>query len=142
MGEKSFGKGSVQTVVQTGSGMRRCASPRRVTTRRRVARFRPAASSRTSPFHSLSDPDYKDRRVVREADLRRHLLAQAKVEEDKAAGGRRHAGSALRREAGGTGEEGHQGLPALLCTEHAEAACGTDRAHERRVDDAAGKKLH
>ena len=29
----------------------------------------------------LSDEDYKDRRVVREADLRRHLLAQAKVED-------------------------------------------------------------
>ena len=29
----------------------------------------------------LSDPDYKDRKVVREADLRRHLLAQAKVED-------------------------------------------------------------
>ena len=29
----------------------------------------------------LSDPDYKDRQVVREADLRRHLLAQSKVED-------------------------------------------------------------
>jgi carboxyl-terminal processing protease len=29
----------------------------------------------------LTDPDYKDRKVVREADLRRHLLAQAKVED-------------------------------------------------------------
>ena len=29
----------------------------------------------------ISDADYKDRRVVREADLRRHLLAQAKVED-------------------------------------------------------------
>jgi carboxyl-terminal processing protease len=29
----------------------------------------------------LTDEDYKDRRVVREADLRRHLLAQAKVED-------------------------------------------------------------
>jgi carboxyl-terminal processing protease len=29
----------------------------------------------------LSDTDYKDRKVVREADLRRHLLAQAKVED-------------------------------------------------------------
>ena len=29
----------------------------------------------------LSDSDYKDRKVVREADLRRHLLAQAKVED-------------------------------------------------------------
>ena len=29
----------------------------------------------------LTDPDYKDRKVVREADLRRHLLNQAKVED-------------------------------------------------------------
>jgi carboxyl-terminal processing protease len=29
----------------------------------------------------LTDPDYKDRKVVREADLRRHLLAQSKVED-------------------------------------------------------------
>ena len=30
----------------------------------------------------LSDPDYKDRPVVREADLRRHLLAQAKATDE------------------------------------------------------------
>ncbi len=29
----------------------------------------------------LSDPDYKDRKVVREADLRRHLLGQANVDD-------------------------------------------------------------
>ena len=29
----------------------------------------------------LTDADYKDRKIVREADLRRHLLAQAKVED-------------------------------------------------------------
>jgi carboxyl-terminal processing protease len=29
----------------------------------------------------LTDPDYKDRVVVREADLRRHLLAQSKVDD-------------------------------------------------------------
>jgi carboxyl-terminal processing protease len=29
----------------------------------------------------LSDPDYKDRPRVREADLRRHLLAQAKADD-------------------------------------------------------------
>jgi carboxyl-terminal processing protease len=29
----------------------------------------------------LSDPDYKDRPVTREADLRRHLLNQAKVDD-------------------------------------------------------------
>jgi carboxyl-terminal processing protease len=29
----------------------------------------------------LSDPDYKDRRVIREADLRKHLLAQSQVKD-------------------------------------------------------------
>jgi carboxyl-terminal processing protease len=29
----------------------------------------------------LSDPDYKDRPTIREADLRRHLLAQDKVDD-------------------------------------------------------------
>jgi carboxyl-terminal processing protease len=29
----------------------------------------------------LSDPDYKSRKVVREADLRRHLLSQNKVDD-------------------------------------------------------------
>jgi carboxyl-terminal processing protease len=29
----------------------------------------------------LTDEDYKDRKIIREADLRRHLLAQAKVED-------------------------------------------------------------
>jgi carboxyl-terminal processing protease len=29
----------------------------------------------------LSDPDYKDRKVVRESDLRRHLLGQANVDD-------------------------------------------------------------
>jgi carboxyl-terminal processing protease len=30
----------------------------------------------------LTDPDYKTRKVVREADLRRHLLSQAKVDDE------------------------------------------------------------
>ena len=29
----------------------------------------------------LTDPDYKDRRFIREADLRKHLLAQAQVKD-------------------------------------------------------------
>ena len=33
------------------------------------------------PVPQLSDPDYKDRKVVREADLRRHLLAQSNVQD-------------------------------------------------------------
>ena len=80
MGEKSFGKGSVQTVVQTGAD-----SALRLTTARY---YTPSGKSVQAggidpdiQVPQLSDADYKDRRVVREADLRRHLLAQAKVED-------------------------------------------------------------
>jgi len=80
MGETSFGKGSVQTVVQTGP-----EAALRLTTARY---YTPSGRSVQAggiepdvPVPQLSDPDYKDRRVVREADLRRHLLAQTKVED-------------------------------------------------------------
>jgi carboxyl-terminal processing protease len=80
LGEKSFGKGSVQTVVQTGP-----ESALRLTTARY---YTPSGRSVQAggidpdiPVPQLTDSDYKDRRVVREADLRRHLLAQAKVED-------------------------------------------------------------
>jgi carboxyl-terminal processing protease len=80
MGEKSFGKGSVQTVVQTGP-----QSALRLTTARY---YTPSGRSVQAggidpdiPVPQLSDPDYKDRKVIRESDLRRHLLAQSKVED-------------------------------------------------------------
>ena len=78
MGETSFGKGSVQTVVQTGPD-----SALRLTTARY---YTPSGRSVQAggiqpdiPVPQLSDPDYKDRIVVREADLRKHLLAQSQV---------------------------------------------------------------
>ena len=80
MGEKSFGKGSVQTVVQTGPD----AALRLTTARYYTPSGRSVQAGGIEPdiaVPQLSDPDYKDRRVVREADLRRHLLAQAKVED-------------------------------------------------------------
>ena len=80
MGEKSFGKGSVQTVVQTGP-----QSALRLTTARY---YTPSGKSVQAGgidpdivVPQLSDPDYKDRPRIREADLRRHLVAQAKVED-------------------------------------------------------------
>jgi len=80
MGERSFGKGSVQTVVQTGP-----QSALRLTTARY---FTPSGKSVQAggidpdvAVPQLSDEDYKDRRVVREADLRRHLLSQSKVDD-------------------------------------------------------------
>src|SRR5918997_1775481 len=80
MGETSFGKGSVQTVVQTGP-----QSALRLTTARY---YTPSGKSvqagGVDPHKSgpqLSDPDYKDRPRVREADLRRHLISQAKADD-------------------------------------------------------------
>ena len=80
MGERSFGKGSVQTVVQTGPD----SALRLTTARYYTPSGRSVQAGGIDPdiaVPQLSDPDYKDRRVVREADLRRHLLAQAKVED-------------------------------------------------------------
>ena len=80
MGEKSFGKGSVQTVVQTGPD----SALRLTTARYYTPSGRSVQAGGIQPdidVPQLSDPDYKDRKVVREADLRRHLLAQAKVED-------------------------------------------------------------
>ena len=125
MGETSFGKGSVQTVVQTGPD----AALRLTTARYYTPSGRSVQAGGIEPdiaVPQLTDPDYKDRRVVREADLRRHLLAQAKVD-DKLLESDDMPGSALHRQAGGAEEEGHQGLPALLCAEHAEAAAAPMR---------------
>ena len=80
MGEKSFGKGSVQTVVQTGAD----SALRLTTARYYTPSGRSVQAGGIDPdirIPQLTDADYKDRRVVREADLRRHLLAQAKVED-------------------------------------------------------------
>jgi carboxyl-terminal processing protease len=80
MGERSFGKGSVQTVVQTGP-----QSALRLTTARY---YTPSGKSVQAggidpdiTVPQLSDPDYKDRPRVREADLRRHLVSQAKADD-------------------------------------------------------------
>src|SRR3954451_16858364 len=80
MGETSFGKGSVQTVVQTGPD----AALRLTTARYYTPSGRSVQAGGIQPdivVPQLSDPDYKDRRLVREADLRRHLLAQTKVDD-------------------------------------------------------------
>ena len=80
MGEKSFGKGSVQTVVQTGPQ----AALRLTTARYYTPSGKSVQAGGIDPdinVPQLSDPDYKDRPRIREADLRRHLLAQSKVED-------------------------------------------------------------
>src|SRR5690606_37044515 len=81
MGERSFGKGSVQGVQELGP-----SSALRLT----IARYytpsgRSVQAGGIEPdiiVPQLSDPDYKSRPRVREADLRRHLLSQATVEDE------------------------------------------------------------
>jgi carboxyl-terminal processing protease len=80
MGEKSFGKGSVQTVVQTGPE----AALRLTTARYYTPSGRSVQAGGIDPditVPQLTDEDYKSRPRIREADLRRHLLAQSKVED-------------------------------------------------------------
>jgi carboxyl-terminal processing protease len=80
MGERSFGKGSVQTVVQTGPE----AALRLTTARYYTPSGRSVQAGGITPdidVPQLTDPDYKDRKFIREADLRKHLLAQNTVDE-------------------------------------------------------------
>jgi carboxyl-terminal processing protease len=80
MGETSFGKGSVQTVVQTGPD----AALRLTTARYYTPSGRSVQAGGIRPdieVPQLTDPDYKDRKFIREADLRNHLLAQKTVDQ-------------------------------------------------------------
>jgi carboxyl-terminal processing protease len=80
LGERSFGKGSVQTVQIMGPK----AALRLTTARYYTPSGRSVQAGGIEPdltIPQLSDPDFKDRKVVREADLRRHLLGQANVDE-------------------------------------------------------------
>ena len=81
MGERSFGKGSVQTVIQTGPE----AALRLTTARYYTPSGKSVQAGGIEPdiaVPQLSDPDYFDRPVLREADLRRHLVAQEGVEDE------------------------------------------------------------
>jgi carboxyl-terminal processing protease len=81
MGERSFGKGSVQGVQElTPTSALRLTIARYYTPSGRSVQAGGIDPDIEVP--QLSDPDYKDRPVVREADLRRHLLSQAGVKED------------------------------------------------------------
>jgi len=80
LGERSFGKGSVQTVQIMGPK----SALRLTTARYYTPSGRSVQAGGIDPDISvpqLTDPDFKDRKVVREADLRRHLLGQAKVDD-------------------------------------------------------------
>ena len=80
MGERSFGKGSVPTVIQTGAN----SALRLTTARYYTPSGRSVQAGGIDPdivVPQLTDPDYKDRPAVREADLRRHLVGQANVDD-------------------------------------------------------------
>jgi carboxyl-terminal processing protease len=82
MGERTFGKGSVQTLIPLGRG----ATALRLTTARYYTPSgRSVQEGGVTPdieVPQLSDPDYRSRTRVREADLRRHLVNEAGVEDE------------------------------------------------------------
>jgi carboxyl-terminal processing protease len=80
MGERSFGKGSVQTLLPlTDETALRLTTARYYTPSGRSVQE--GGIQPDVPVPQLSDEDYKDRPVLREADLRRHLINQAKVDD-------------------------------------------------------------
>ncbi len=79
MGERSFGKGSVQTLIPLGE----TTALRLTTARYYTPSGRSVQEGGIEPdirVPQLSDPDYKTRPRFREADLRRHLINEAKVD--------------------------------------------------------------
>ncbi|WCT71913.1 S41 family peptidase [Sphingomonas naphthae] len=80
MGERSFGKGSVQTLLPLSED-----TALRLTTARY---YTPSGRSVQEggiqpdlPVPQITDPDYKSRPRLREADLRKHLINEAKVDD-------------------------------------------------------------
>jgi carboxyl-terminal processing protease len=77
MGERSFGKGSVQTVIDLGDN----AALRLTTSRYYTPSDRSVQEGGIEPdvpVPQISDADYKKRPVFREDDLRRHLINEIK----------------------------------------------------------------
>lgn len=82
MGERSFGKGSVQTLIPLGRGE---TALRLTTARYFTPSGRSVQEGGVTPdieVPQLSDPDYRSRTRVRESDLRRHLVNEAGVRDD------------------------------------------------------------
>nr|WP_240653213.1 S41 family peptidase [Sphingomonas crocodyli] len=80
MGERSFGKGSVQTVLELSDD----TALKLTTARYFTPSGRSVQEGGINPdiaVPQLSDADYKDRPRLREADLRRHLINEAKVDD-------------------------------------------------------------
>ncbi|HEX8193389.1 MAG TPA: S41 family peptidase [Allosphingosinicella sp.] len=82
MGERTFGKGSVQSVIELGDNQ---TAIRLTTARYYTPSGRSVQEGGIAPdvlVPQLSDPDYRSRNRVRESDLRRHLVNEAAVGED------------------------------------------------------------
>ncbi len=81
MGERTFGKGSVQTLLPLSQN----TALRLTTARYYTPSGKSVQEGGITPdiaVPQLSDPDYKARPRLREADLRRHLINEIKVEDD------------------------------------------------------------
>ncbi|MES2988857.1 MAG: S41 family peptidase [Pseudomonadota bacterium] len=80
MGERSFGKGSVQSILQMGDR----AALRLTTARYYTPSGHSVQEGGIRPdlvVPQISDANYKERPVIREADLRRHLINNDKVDD-------------------------------------------------------------
>ena len=80
MGERTFGKGSVQTLIQMGP----TTALRLTTARYYTPSGRSVQEGGIEPdiaVPELSDPDYKSRPAFREDDLRRHLINEVKADD-------------------------------------------------------------
>jgi carboxyl-terminal processing protease len=81
MGERTFGKGSVQTLLPlTNQTALRLTTARYYTPSGKSVQEGGITPDIAVP--QLSDPDYKDKPKFRESDLRRHLINEAKVDDD------------------------------------------------------------
>jgi carboxyl-terminal processing protease len=82
LGERTFGKGSVQTLIPLGTGS---TALRLTTARYYTPSGRSVQEGGIAPdvaVPQLTDPDYRSRNRVRESDLRRHLVNEAAVRDD------------------------------------------------------------
>ena len=82
MGERSFGKGSVQTLIPLGRGS---TALRLTTARYYTPSGRSVQEGGVTPdilVPQLTDPDHRSRNRIRESDLRRHLVNEAGVRDD------------------------------------------------------------